>query len=249
VLATHRWRTAANSAAYLLPHLAPGMSLLDVGCGPGTITRDLARAVAPARVVGLDNVEAPLLEASTAAGDVDFRLGDAYALEFEDDSFDVVHAHQVLHHLTDPVAALREMRRVCRPGGIVAVRETDYSGATWFPAYYGFQVWLDVFRAISRGNGAEPDAGRRLKSWAREAGFTDITTTASVWCFTDPGDRTYWAGSWGERVVSSAFADQALERGLATRAQLERIKQAFDDWAADDDGWFTILHGEVLCRP
>ena len=120
VLRSHRWRTAENSAAYLVPHLAPGMRLLDVGCGPGTITADLAERVAPGRVVGLDAAaeivtKAEGLRAQRGLLNLSFEVGDAYALAAADDSVDVVHAHQVLQHLTRPVDALREFRRVVSP--------------------------------------------------------------------------------------------------------------------------------------
>ena len=119
VLRSHRWRTAENSAAYLLPHLRHGFRLLDVGCGPGTISIDLAGRVAPGRVVGIDAAEGPLEAARRAAAaaevaNVTFQVADAMALPFADASFDVVHAHQVLQHVPDPVGMLREMRRVCR---------------------------------------------------------------------------------------------------------------------------------------
>src|SRR5919202_3169706 len=111
VLQSHRWRTVENSAAHLAPHLRPCLDLLDVGCGPGTITVDLARRVAPGRVLGLDVSADPLDEARALAARegvaVEFAVGDVYALDLPDASFDVVHAHQVLQHLTDPVAALR----------------------------------------------------------------------------------------------------------------------------------------------
>ena len=121
VLRSHESRTAQNSAAYLLPFLEPGMALLDVGCGPGTITADLAELVRPGRVTAVDASGEILVQARRYAAErgldtVDFRTGDVHALEFDDASFDVVHAHQVLQHLVDPVAALEEMRRVCRPG-------------------------------------------------------------------------------------------------------------------------------------
>ena len=124
VLRSHRWRTAENSAGYLLPLLAPGLRLLDVGCGPGTITLDLAARVAPGATVGVDREAAVIAEARTLLesrpiAPVEFRTADAYALGFDDASFDVVHAHQLLQHLTDPVAALIEMRRVLRPGGVL----------------------------------------------------------------------------------------------------------------------------------
>lgn len=138
VLRSHRARTAANSAAYLLPHLQPGQRLLDVGAGPGTITADLARLVAPGRVTALETSDAVVAltrEGVEASGveNVDYLAGDVHALDLPDDSFDVVHAHQVLQHLPDPVQALREMVRVCRPGGVVAVRDADYSAFTWYP--------------------------------------------------------------------------------------------------------------------
>ena len=136
VLRSHRRRTAANSAGYLLERLAPGRDLLDVGCGPGTITVDLAGRLAPGRVVGLDSSAEVIELARRDAGELanlEFRTGDAYALPVEDASFDAVHAHQLLQHLADPVAALREMRRACRPGGVVGVRDSDYASMSWSP--------------------------------------------------------------------------------------------------------------------
>src|SRR5687768_7501187 len=183
VLQAHRWRTAENSAAYLLPALRPGLDLLDVGCGPGTITVDLAARVAPGRVLGIDVSQDPLSEARAAAERagvaVTFEVGDVYALAEADDSFDVVHAHQVLQHLTDPVAALREMARVCRPGGVIAVRDVDYGAFVTFPADAGLDRWMDLYHRVARRNGAEPDAGRRLLAWAHGAGLRDVTATTS----------------------------------------------------------------------
>src|SRR5690554_1696450 len=141
VLRSHRWRTAENSAAFVLPVLTPETSLLDVGCGPGTVTIDLASRVE--RAVGVDrapSVLAAAREAAASVKNVEFLEGDAYALPFADGSFDVVYAHQVLQHLTDPIAALREMRRVARPGGYVAVRDADYSAMTWYPRVAGLEI-------------------------------------------------------------------------------------------------------------
>ena len=252
VLRSHTWRTAENSAAYLLPHLRPGMALLDVGCGPGTITADLARIVAPGEVRGLDRSEAVVAQAAEAAagpGNVSFATGDVYAIDAPDAAYDVVHAHQVLQHLSDPVAALAEMRRVCRPGGLVAVRDSDYGAFTWAPADPDLDDWLDVYRAVARGNGAEPDAGRHLKAWAIAAGSSHVDASASVWCFSDDEDRAWWGGLWADRVEQSDLARQAVDGGFATAADLARFAAAFRRWAAAPDGWFAVLHGEVLARP
>src|ERR687893_252687 len=74
----------------------------------------------------------------------------AYELPFDDGAFDFVHAHQLLQHLSDPVAALREMRRVCRPGGVVAARDADYAAMTWFPASEGIDRWSSLYRRLAR---------------------------------------------------------------------------------------------------
>ena len=250
VLRSHRWRTAANSAAYLLPSLRPGLDVLDVGCGPGTITVDLAALVAPGRVVGLDVSSVPLAEARELAEraglPVTFEEGDVYALAEPDDSFDVVHAHQVLQHLADPVAALREMARVCRPGGVLAVRDVDYAALALFPPEPGLDRWLDLYYRVARANDGEPDAGRRLLSWALEAGLTDVVPSTSSWCFATAEEREWWGTSWAGRATASAFAEQALEYGLATPDELSDIAAAWLRWAAADDGWLGMLHGELL---
>ncbi|MFI9585257.1 methyltransferase domain-containing protein [Streptomyces sp. NPDC052236] len=253
VLRSHRWRTAANSAAYLLAELRPGLDVLDVGCGPGTITADLAGLVAPGRVTAVDAAEDVLRQArETAAGrgldNVHFAVADVHALDFPDDSFDVVHAHQVLQHVGDPVRALREMRRVCRPGGVVAARDSDYGAFTWFPAIPALDEWLSLYRRVARANGGEPDAGRRLLSWARAAGFTDIAATASAWCFATPGDRAWWSGLWAERTTASVYAKLAVDGGHATPQELTAAADGWREWGDHDDAWFMVPHGEVLCR-
>ena len=250
VLRAHRARTVEGSAGYLVPHLTPGLRVLDVGCGPGTVTAGLARLVAPAEVVGVDRSPAVLAEAAEAAPGVRFELADATALPFADATFDVVHAHQLLQHLTDPVAALREMRRVTRPGGLVAVRDADYAAMAWAPAAPGLDEWRELYREVARAEGGEPDAGRYLLAWALDAGFRpeDVTSSASAWCYATPEERDHWGGGWAERVLGSSFADHARAHGLADEVALEELSDAWRAWAGQPDGWFAVLHGELLAR-
>ena len=253
VLRSHRWRTAENSAAYLLPHLSSGAAVLDVGCGPGTITADLATIVTPARVTAME-VTAEALDLARAEiarrglTNVDFAVGDVHALDFADDTFDVVHAHQVLQHVGDPVAALREMRRVTRPGGVIAVRDSDYAAFAWYPRLPELDEWLALYDRVARGNGGEPDAGRHLLAWAHAAGLTEVTASSSTWCFATPDDRQWWGGMWADRILKSAMAGTAVRTEAATRADLERISAAWRRWAADRDGWMSLLHGELIAR-
>jgi SAM-dependent methyltransferase len=253
VLRSHQRRTADDSAAYLLPYLKPGLSVLDVGCGPGTITADLAARVAPGRVIAMDQFVdvLKLAQAETlqrGLSNVSFAVADVHKLDSPDDAFDVVHAHQVLQHVADPVQALREMRRVCRPGGVVAARDADYSGFIWFPRFPELDFWREIYQQAARSNGGEPDAGRRLLSWALDAGFDDITPTGSLWCYATPATREWWGGMWADRILHSGVARELLALGLATAAQLEEISAAWLAWAAAPDGWLAIPHGEILCR-
>jgi ubiquinone/menaquinone biosynthesis C-methylase UbiE len=253
VLRSHQWRTAENSAAYLLPHLHEGMTILDVGAGPGTITADLARIVAPGAVRGVDAAADIVAQASTLAveqglANLSFAVDDAYALDAEDAAYDVVHAHQVLQHLARPVDALREFRRVLAPGGMAAVRDVDYEGVIWYPLIPALQEWLDVYVRMHRGVGGEPAAGRRLKAWAREAGFAEVVSSASLWLFETPEDRAWWGGLWADRALQSSFADHALAQAATDRAGLERISDGWREWAASEDGWMLMPHAEILAR-
>ncbi|MER7760427.1 class I SAM-dependent methyltransferase [Streptomyces sp. NPDC097619] len=253
VLRSHRWRTVENSAAYLTPFLEPGTSVLDVGCGPGTITAGLAERVAPGRVTAVDHapdvVERAREEvAGRGLGNVSFATADVHALDFPDDSFDVVHAHQVLQHVGDPVRALREMRRVCRPGGIVAARDADYAAMTSYPSVPVLDEWLDLYERVARANGGEPDAGRQLHVWAREAGFAEVASSASVWCYATPEETAWWSGLWADRTVASGYAEVAVGGGHATGADLERIAAGWREWGKAEGAWFAVLNGEVLCR-
>jgi ubiquinone/menaquinone biosynthesis C-methylase UbiE len=249
VLRSHSWRTAENSAGYLLPHLRPGLSLLDVGAGPGTITADLARLVEPGRTTALEANESALdiTRATFAKLDirVDFVVGDVHRLDLPDDSYDVVHAHQVLQHVSDPIQALREMRRVCKPGGIVAARDSDYHAFTWFPELPELDEWMALYQRMARANGGEPDAGRRLLSWALAAGFDQVEATASNWTFANEEDREWWGSMWADRVVQSDLARQAHAAGVPDEA-LRRISAGWRRWAAAPDGFISLLHGEIL---
>ncbi len=253
VLRSHRWRTAENSAGYLLPHLRPGLSVLDVGAGPGTITVDLAEIVAPGRVRGVDAADdviatAEQLRVERGLTNLSFEVADGYALDAADSSFDVVHAHQVLQHVTRPVDMLREFRRVVAPDGVVAARDVDYEGVIWYPRVPALDEWIEVYLRVHRGTSGEPAAGRHLKAWAREAGFTDVTSTAALWLFESDEDREWWGSSWAVRAVSSAFAEHALALGITDNAGLRRIADGWREWAADPDGWMLMPHAEVLAR-
>ena len=274
VLASHGRRTAENSAAYLLPYLSPGMSVLDVGCGTGTITLDLAEAVAPGdaeaftsgKAVGIDASDEPLQiarENAAARGDqrTQFQRGNIMALDYEASTFDVVHAHQVLQHLDDPVGALAEMIRVCKPGGLVAARDADYGGMFWSPELPQLAKWRELYCKIARRNGGEPDAARFMRKWASEAvtraghsagtahptSGSQITLSSSSWIYATFEATAAWGQSQAARVSGPSFRGQATKLGT-TEAETDAIAESWRAWGESPDATFVIPHVELLIR-
>jgi ubiquinone/menaquinone biosynthesis C-methylase UbiE len=251
VVAQHSLRTAESCAGYLLPHIKADHNVLDVGCGPGSISVGLARAVPAGSVHAIDIAEAVLDTARAAALDagvtnVEFDTGDVYALTAEEGQYDIVHAHQVLQHVTRPVDALREMRRVTRSGGKVGVRDADYGSFIHAPTDPALDAWLTMYRAVARANHAEPDAGRHLLAWCSTAGFTDVEITSETWTFAEEANRINWGDSWADRTLNTTFGAQAIEYGIASRSDLEHMADAWRRWARDPHGVYLLTHVAAL---
>jgi ubiquinone/menaquinone biosynthesis C-methylase UbiE len=248
VLRSHRWRTAENSAAYFLRVIKPDWVLLDVGCGPGSITADFAELVPDGLVIGLDQSASVLVEASATSPKTPFVAADLFQLPFEPGSADAVHLHMVLQHVPDPVGALRAVARLVRPGGYIAARDSDYSAMRWSPPSDLLDRWMALYQASARLSGGEPNAGQFLAGWAAEAGLDDVRSTSSTWIYDTPEKRQWWGSLWSERIVASKFAEVVEAHGLATHAELEAIAEAWTAFAASPDGRFEVPCGEILCR-
>lgn len=251
VLVSHKWRTVENSAKYLVPFLKDGSMALDAGCGPGNISAGLAELIPHGKVIGIDFSSDIIEQAqqnypTLKYGNLEFEQGDIYNLRFEDESFDVIHLHQVLQHLMDPVLALIELRRVLKPGGILACRDADYGAFTWYPELPPLDRWHELYRAITQRNRAECNGGRFLKTWTMEAGLEPIDIGCSTWVFAKDGDRDFWGNMWSKRVIQSDFADQAISYGFSNPQELEEISRAFLEWAQDPRGFYAVPHTEVI---
>jgi ubiquinone/menaquinone biosynthesis C-methylase UbiE len=252
VVANHAKRTADTEAKFFLPLLRPGMRLLDVGCGPGSITSGLAKRVAPAETIGID-ASSSVIETARSLADaslenLSFEVGNIYQPRFAAETFDAVFAHQVLQHLRRPVDALSQMQRLLKPGSMLGVREVDWGSATFYPENDGMRRFLRLYYELAHRNGGEPNAGRFLRRWFREAGFTDVRVTTSTTSFTDQVATREWADTYAERTLQSNIADKALEYGLASRADLESMAAAWRTWGANPDALYCFSQTEVVAR-
>jgi ubiquinone/menaquinone biosynthesis C-methylase UbiE len=230
----HSRRTAERNAAFLLPHLRPGVSLLDAGCGPGSITVGLARAVEPGEVVGID-ASADAIESArasaTASGctNVRFELADVCALPFPDATFDAAFAHALLQHLPFPLDALKELRRVLKPGGVIGVADADFDGAISAPESDAIARGTEIMRRMRRN----PHVGKHLRALLHEAGF--VRTVASANAGVQGDDVSVRLnGEWNARYFEAQPLIAHVEsRGWATRDEMREIAAAWRSWAAD----------------
>lgn len=244
-------RTVERQGAFVLPLLRPGMRLLDVGCGPGTITVGLARGVAPGEVVGLDHdpehvAASRALAREMGVGNATFREGDARSLPFEDGTFDVVFENNVFTHLPGEVGrAAGEAYRVVRPGGFFAARDVDGDAVIWG----GRDEWMErfdvLFRDWQRSRGSDITMGRRLPSILREAGFAPTRKSVSA----DTKGTVEAVRGHAEIMaflLDGPVGDHARNAGLATDEERKRMRASVVRWGGDPDAFFANIHVEVV---
>jgi len=177
-------RSLEVHGAFVLPFLRDDLAVLDLGCGPGSITLDLSRRLPRGRILGLDR-EKPQIElgeaAARAAGaaNIEFRAGDVSDLELPPASFDLVFSHALFEHLEDPLEVLRQIKPILRPGGHVALRSPDWGGFLLYPDIPASQKAMAAYEALQRRNGGDTHAGRKLAAWLSDAGFIQPRLSAS----------------------------------------------------------------------
>jgi ubiquinone/menaquinone biosynthesis C-methylase UbiE len=237
-------------AAFFLPYLEPGMSLLDCGCGPGAMTVDLAKIVAPGQVVGIDRHE-PQLELgrqkATAAGvdNVRFEQGDIYSLPFEDGALDAVFAHAVIYHLARPEAALAEIRRVLKRGGLVGIRDADFDRDIKTPLNPALESGFSLMDRVLAHSGAQLAFGRTQREVLRRAGFVDIVASASFDHFGTP-DRAKAFSEYWAYYVGELHRDLILENGWADQTQIDEVLAAFRAWGEHPDAFYARCRCEAV---
>ena len=248
-------RNAAVAAAHLLPRLEHGMRLLDVGCGPGTISVGLAEAVAPGEVHGIDMEETQIDMARAAARaggheNAFFRTGDATNLPFEDASFDVVHCHALLNHAPGTQAVLAEARRVLKPGGLIASRELFGDSSFLEPEHYlgGAGGAWGTFLKLLAANGGHPQMGKELKRAFADAGFVDIHATASFESFTSAEDLAFLRGLIDGWFFAPETMGAAIKLGVATQDAFDGWRDGLDRWMTDSGAFAAFAWGEAIGR-
>ncbi len=261
----HARRTAQRNAAFLLPHLRPGMRLLDAGCGPGSITIGLAEAIPPlhgeqaGEATGIDASPGAIdaaraLAAERGAANVRFEVADVHALPFADATFDAAFCHALLQHLADPPAALREMRRVLKPGGVIGVADADHDGFVMWPRDPLIERSFAMLESLRAGGGwsnpgaggGDPRVGKRLRALLHDAGFTRSIGSATAG-HDGTSDATRLAGDWQARYLEAPpLIEHAVAPGLATADEIAAMAAAWRAWGANPGAFRAAFWCEAV---
>ena len=253
ILETQLRATAETSAAFLLPDLRPGFRLLDFGCGPGTISVGLAKAVAPGEMHGVDMDEAQIdmarsITASQGQNNAIFHVGDIADLEFEDSFFDVAHCRSVLMHVPDTAAVLSEVKRVLKPGGVIACREMICESAFTYPEFGIMRRSWDMFEDLVVADDGHPQMGKELKGRLLEAGFADIRMSASYSLYSSPEAIASIYRLISQWLLSPEIAEAAIKYGAASKSLVNDLQAAYDRWKDHPGALFAFAYGEAIGR-
>ena len=243
--------TAESNAAYLRPYLRPGLRVLDMGCGPGSISVGLARAIDPGEMHGIDMEESQVeiarnVAKSSGQDNAVFHVGDVTDLPFDDSSFDIVHCHQVLSYVPDTRGALGEAKRVLKSDGILACREIICDSSLTHPDLDGAgQIW-DLFQDLLAADDGHPQMGREMKGHILEAGFTNVRMTASFDVYSDPPDVAFSHEFINNWLLSPEITEAAKKYGAGTERLYNRIRDAIEDWKDDPGAVVMVAFGEAI---
>ena len=243
--------TAESNAAYLLPCLRPGLRILDFGCGPGTISVGLAKAVAPGELHGVDMEESQVDQARLVAkangqDNAIFHVADVTHMPFEDGFFDVAHCHNVLMHIPDTAAVLAEVKRVLKPGGIIGCREMIGASSFTRPDFGVIRKSWDMFEDLLAADDGHPQMGKELKTHIAGAGFTNVRTTMSFDIYSSPADVEFVYGFANKWFLSPEITEAAIKYGASTPELCEATRVAYEKWRGHPGALCGLAFGEAI---
>lgn len=243
---SHSWRTAENSCSYFLNYIKPTDKVLDVGCGPGSITYDLASKYLPqGEIIGIEPTQELIDEAlnnnTARISNAKFQKASIYSLPFPDETFDIVHAHQVVVHLEEPLKAFKEMKRVLKKSGYLCCRDSEANSLIVYPQ--SFKSPLGFYFEKLATEFTSPIGASRIKELALATKFepNSIINTTSTWCISSRNDRTWFSELMLKRLGNVKFKAN-------DKYSKDQLREAWIQWRNDDKSLYTILHGEIIAQ-
>ena len=256
---THAGRTVENSSKFTLSVLKPDFKVLDVGSGPGTITVDFAQRYLTKNdgsIIGIeptqeliDQADAYKKEVAPELKNAKFQLGSVYKIPFDNDTFDLVHAHQVVVHLQDPILALQEMKRVTKPGGFVCVKDGDLESSIITPEKYEPLKQSRLLKA-KNSNSTDIRGGRKLRERAIRAGYEpeNIVSSLSYWLIGDTrASKHNWASILKSREQHGGEVMYPNDKERDNLAREQNI-ELLDEWGKDVAALYAVTNFEIIYK-
>lgn len=211
----------ASMRVLLRSGLAPGMAVLDLGCGSGDVTLEIAKAAGTeGRVVGIDMDEGVLFHARKASGDagcdVEWRCSRAEALA-EEGAFDIAYARFLLSHLPDPRGVLLKMKRALKPGGWLVIEDIDIHNHCFWPENPSFRRYIELYAEAGRRRGVDAGIGPGLAGMFVDAGLENIEVSISMPVFISGEGKSI------ARITLREIAEAVIASGLSTREEIESL--------------------------
>jgi SAM-dependent methyltransferase len=229
-------RSAQVYADFLLPHLTTEMHLIDVGCGSGELSLELAAEVRYLTGVDGDRAEVELARSSAEASSTSnaaFTVGDAYALPLPDSEADAVFGHSVLEALDRPAEAISEMSRVLKRNGVVAVACVDYGGLILAGPHESLvRRFFDIRKQLWQREGVSPYRGRELRGLLLANGFQRVHATTIYISYGDEDAIREFGIGRAADCTDEWYVESAQREGLANLHDLATMRQAWQEWSA-----------------
>jgi ubiquinone/menaquinone biosynthesis C-methylase UbiE len=252
IIEQFKQRSFAKQGAFLKPYLTPGLTVLDCGCGPGSMTLDIAELVKPAKVFGIDNSEiqiqqAMALQQQRNIEQVEFTTASIYELPYLDQQFDIVFAHAVLYHLAKPEQALAEIHRVLKPNGLIAVRDACHSGDIMVPWQTDLAAMWMVIEQIFTYQGGNIYFGSEHRYYLLKQGFQQINISCSYDCFATEAEKDSIFRYWCQFLTEDHYA-LILAQHWATADEVMSFVNVLKQWCDNPASFFARARCEAVAR-
>ena len=242
-----------GDAGFFSGHLNPGMSVVDCGCGPGSVTIGFAELVAPGDVLGIDIGESQVQTARAIAAEqgvqnARFEVGSIYEVPEPDGYFDTAYSQFVLEFLREPLHGLKEIRRVLKTGGLIGVKTQDWDSLVMWPRDPTVEEAWELGMRLWRHNGGDPHVGRRLPELLRMAGFSQIEAVAQAVTYQRSKETGRVAAGLSNTLLEPHAADQMIELGWIDQSRVEEMRAAVSRWEEHPDAFGAYFWCQALAR-
>ena len=227
-------RSVIREGLFVLPYLKRNMSILEVGCGSGSISSSLARFVNNGSVIGIDIDRGAIEQASESyksIANLRFEEADVNELYLPSDSFDLVFCHNFFMHIDNHEKALSELIRVSKPGALIATREGlgSYENTPDFPLVSKYESLSRLLKEVAKLSGIDPGIGTRLNCLLHKLNFSKILITSSSEVYDKPSDIQQLS-QWYKFFIDSKVTPIALKHDLLSISEINTLVDSIDEW-------------------